>query len=171
VPDEPRTNIPGRAGKYLNDLDLAMLWAGLPETSRPKLTERLGTSAVQQSRLQLGRRRLLMTSIDAASFGAAMIEPTDGLLTPEEHDLMFTPTTAASEAMPPLGVGRRIDADRAGRRRWYHSGAIPGGCFLLAVYPDQRLSVAIGEGDVSGARHARRRGGPRQCGRELILEP
>ena len=84
-----------------------------------------------------------MTPSDAAQFGAPMIDTPQSKLTKQERELLFTPVTAATKQMPPLGLGWRINPDQKGRPRWHHAGATGGGAYFLAVYPEQKMSVAI----------------------------
>lgn len=143
MPDDPWLIMPARAGQYMNDLDVKALCAGLPEAARPKLTNGWANLPFNNPAYCWAGAGFVMTPSDAARFGAAMIASPDAKLTPEQRALLFTPITAATEKSPPLGLGWRIDSDKKGRRRWHHAGATPGGCFLLVVYPDQRLSVAL----------------------------
>lgn len=142
VPEDPWALIPQRAGRYMNDLDVKMLFAGVAEAALPRLKDGWANLPFSNPAYSWAGAGFLMTPTDAARFGAAML-PGGALLTGAERALLFTPMTEASKAMPPLGLGWRIDADKKGRKRWHHAGATPGGCFQLAVYPDQRLAVAL----------------------------
>jgi CubicO group peptidase (beta-lactamase class C family) len=51
--------------------------------------------------------------------------------------------TAAQTDSPPLGLGWRIDRDKKDRLRWHHAGATTGARYFVAVYPEQKLSVAF----------------------------
>ena len=85
----------------------------------------------------------LMTPSDLARFGSLLIESPSSKITREERALLFTPLTQATQQMPPLGLGWRIDTDPKGRRRWHHAGAQEGGRASLIVYPDLGLSIAL----------------------------
>ena len=143
VPNDPWRITPFRAGQYMNDLDLRVLGASLPEAARPELSDGWANLPFSNSRYCWAGAGFLMTPSDTARFGAHMLESPASIVTAGERELLFTPVTQASKTSPPLGLGWRIDTDKAGRRRWHHAGATPGGCHLLVVYPDQRLSVAI----------------------------
>ncbi|QDX25992.1 beta-lactamase family protein [Sphingomonas suaedae] len=143
VPDDPWRITPHRAAGYMNDLDLRMFGAGLPEGAKPKLDNGWANLPFNNSAYSWSGAGFLMTPSDTARFGAAMIDSQASVLNEAERALLFTPVTVATKSSPPLGLGWRIDTDKTGRRRWHHAGATPGGCQLLVVYPDQRLSVAI----------------------------
>jgi CubicO group peptidase (beta-lactamase class C family) len=85
----------------------------------------------------------LMTPSDIARFGAALLDSPQSRVTREERALLFTPLTAATRQMPPLGLAWRLDADQKGRRRWHHAGAQEGGRASLVVYPDLGISIAF----------------------------
>ena len=86
---------------------------------------------------------LIMTPSELARFGAALLEAPASKITADERNLLFTPLTEATDAMPPLGLAWRIDEDAQGRRRWHHAGSLEGGRACLAVYPDLGLSIAL----------------------------
>ncbi len=97
---------------------------------------------------QLGRQQpaykwagggLVMTLSDFARFGAAHLTP--GVLSKRVLDTLFTVQVADSS--PPLGLGWRINRDKAGRLRWHHAGGQEGARAVLVVYPDQQLSIAF----------------------------
>lgn len=143
TPDDPWLVTEARAGRYMNDLDIKMLFASVPDAARPRLTNGWSNMPFGNPAYCWAGAGLVMTPSDTARFGAAMLASAGSPLTPEQHALLFTPVTAATKNSPPLGLGWRIDTDENGRRRWHHAGATPGGCNLLAVYPDQGLSVAL----------------------------
>jgi CubicO group peptidase (beta-lactamase class C family) len=143
VPDDPWRIMPRRAGQYMNDLDLRLLGASLPESTKPTFTEGFANLPFSNPAYCWAGAGFLMTPSDTARFGAAMIDSPSGALSEEERALLFTPVTEATKSSPPLGLGWRVDTDKTGRRRWHHAGATPGGCHLLVVYPDEGLSVAI----------------------------
>ena len=103
----------------------------------------MGEPTVRQPGLLLGRGRLPDDAIRRRPVRRCDDGIAETAVTRAERELLLTPVTAATKGAPPLGLGWRIDADKKGRRRWHHAGATPGGCYLLAVYPDQRLSVAL----------------------------
>jgi CubicO group peptidase (beta-lactamase class C family) len=86
---------------------------------------------------------LLMTPSDLARFGAALLDAPQSKITGEERGLLFTPLTAPTDDMPPLGLAWRVDNDAKGRLRWHHAGSGPGGRASLVVYPDLGLSIAF----------------------------
>lgn len=142
-PNDPWVITPGRAGRYMNDMDVKLLCASLAESAKPQLTDGWANLPFDNPAYCWAGAGFLMTPSDAARFGAAMMGSAETAVTRAERELLLTPVTAATKGAPPLGLGWRIDADKKGRRRWHHAGATPGGCYLLAVYPDQRLSVAL----------------------------
>ncbi|WP_454759183.1 serine hydrolase domain-containing protein [Caulobacter segnis] len=86
---------------------------------------------------------LIMTPSDIARFGAAHLDAPASKITPAERALLFTPMTEKAGAMPPLGLGWRIDADDKGRPRWHHAGSDEGSRASLVIYPDLGLSIAF----------------------------
>jgi CubicO group peptidase (beta-lactamase class C family) len=140
-----------RAGKYMNGRDIEMLAAGLAPAARPQLTNGWAKMAFCNPAYCWSGGGFLMTPSDAARFGAAMINAGQGPLSSAERQLLFTPVTEAQAGSPPLGLGWRISPDTKGRLRWHHSGATGGGCYFLAVYPEQQLSIALA-GNVMNAR-------------------
>lgn len=143
TPDHPWMIVPSRAGKYMNAPDVEMLCAGLPATSRPRLTNGWAKMAFANPAYCWPGAGLLMTPTDAARFGAALMGTPQSHLSRQERDLLFTPITAATKQMPPLGLGWRISPDQKGRKRWHHAGATGGGAYFIAIYPDQQASVGI----------------------------
>lgn len=143
VPDDPWRITPKRAGQYMNDLDLRMFGASLPENAKPPLGEGWANLPFNNPGYCWAGAGFVMTPSDSARFGAAMIESPASRLSEAERALLFTPVTETSKSSPPMGLGWRVDTDKAGRRRWHHAGATPGGCHVLVVYPDQKMSAAI----------------------------
>lgn len=143
VPEDPWSITPQRAGQYMNDLDIRLFGATLPEGLIPAFSDGWANLPFNNPAYCWAGAGFLMTPSDCAKFGGAMIDSNASLLSAEERALLFTPMTEAAKSSPPLGLGWRIDTDSTGRRRWHHAGATPGGCALLVVYPDHRLSVAI----------------------------
>lgn len=84
---------------------------------------------------------LLASPTDLAAFGAAHLAP--GKFTQRALDLLFTVYTERTDRSPPLGLGWRIDQDKAGRLRWHHAGSQDGCRAGLVVYPEERLSIAM----------------------------
>jgi len=83
----------------------------------------------------------LSTTDDLARFGQAML---DGrLLKPATRDLLWTPMHTADGKSTGYGIGWNIQADSLGRRRIFHTGGSMGAVSILAIYPDQRLVVAV----------------------------
>ncbi|HKO18248.1 MAG TPA: serine hydrolase domain-containing protein [Acidobacteriaceae bacterium] len=143
TPDHPWDIVPGRAGKYMNAQDVETFCAGLPSALRPQLTDGWAKMAFANPAYCWPGAGFLMTPSDAVRFGSAMLDTPYTRLTRNERELLFTPATAATRQMPPLGLGWRISPDQKGRMRWHHSGATAGGAYFLAVYPEQLISVAI----------------------------
>lgn len=143
VPDDPWRIMPHRAGQYMNDLDLRMFGASLPDDAKPALINGWANLPFNNPAYCWAGAGFLMTPSDTARFGAAMIDSPASKVTEAERALLFSPVTEAARSTPPLGLGWRIDTDKTGRRRWHHAGATPGGCHLLVVYPDRDLAVSI----------------------------
>jgi CubicO group peptidase (beta-lactamase class C family) len=149
--DDPWLIMPARAGRYMNASDIQMLCAGLSAQARPQLTNGWAKMAFCNPAYCWPGAGFSMTPSHAAKFGAAMINTRESKLSSAEHQLLFTPMTAAEKDSPPLGLGWRISPDKKGRMRWHHSGATPGGCYFLAIYPEQQISIALA-GNVMSAR-------------------
>jgi serine beta-lactamase-like protein LACTB len=149
--DDPWTIVPNRAAGYLSRPDIDLLYGGLPEGARPKLTEGFANIPTSNPAYSWAGAGFLLTPTDAARFGAAMLASPNRGINDAERDLLFTPMTKATPTSPPLGLGWRVDSDAKGRRRWHHAGATPGGRYVLVIYPDAGLSVAIA-GNVMGMR-------------------
>jgi CubicO group peptidase (beta-lactamase class C family) len=143
VPDDPWRIMPHRARQYMNDLDLRMFGASLPDNAKPALINGWANLPFNNPAYCWAGAGFLMTPSDTVRFGAAMIDSPASMVTEAERALLFNPATEAAKSSPPLGLGWRIDTDKAGRRRWHHAGATPGGCHLLVIYPDKDLAVAI----------------------------
>ena len=141
--DDPWTIVPSRAGKYMNAADVEMLCGGLPPQARPKLTDGWANMPFCNPAYCWAGGGFVMTPADAVRFGAALMDTPQAKISSAERKLLFTPMTEATKQMPPLGLGWRVDRDKQGRPRWHHSGATGGGCYFLAVYPEQGLSIAL----------------------------
>ena len=141
--DDPWAIVPSRVGKYMNAADVEMLCSGLPPQARPKLTEGWANMPLCNPAYCWAGGGFVMTPADAVRFGAALLDTPQAKISSAERQLLFTPMTEATKQMPPLGLGWRIDRDKQGRLRWHHSGATGGGCYFLAVYPEQGLSIAL----------------------------
>lgn len=83
----------------------------------------------------------LSTTGDLARLGQAMLE--GRLLAPATWTLVLTPMRTRGGTDTGYGIGWQTGRDQAGRRRYFHTGGSMGGVSILAVYPDQRLVVAI----------------------------
>lgn len=141
--DDPWAIRPQRASGYMNLPDLAMLYGALPEAARPRLIEGYANMPLSNPAYSWAGAGFLMTPSDTARFGAAMLDSPNARITAAERSLLFTPLTEATRSSPPLGLGWRLDNDAEGRRRWHHAGSTPGGRYVLVVYPEQSLSIAI----------------------------
>ncbi|HUF30685.1 MAG TPA: serine hydrolase domain-containing protein [Gemmatimonadaceae bacterium] len=78
---------------------------------------------------------------DLVLFGSALLQP--GFLEARTLATMFTPmhTTVGEDTR--YAIGWRVDTDSAGRREIAHSGTSVGANAFLALYPEQRVVVAI----------------------------
>jgi len=90
----------------------------------------------------------LSTTEDLARFGQAMLE--GRLLGPAMRDLMWTPMRTRDGTDTGYGVGWSVRPDAAGRRRVYHTGGSMGAVTILAIYPGQRLVIAITDNSDAG---------------------
>lgn len=143
IAEEPWLIRPNRAARYMNQPDIALLYGGLPEAARPQLTNGWANMPLSNPAYCWAGAGFLMTPSDTARFGAALLDRPDAKFSAAERALLFTPLTEASGNLPPLGLGWRIDKDGKGRVRWHHAGATPGGRYLLMIYPEPGLSVAM----------------------------
>ena len=84
---------------------------------------------------------MVCSARDMARFGAAHLS--GGYLDAATRAMLFTPVTAASQAMPALGLGWRIDTAEGFGPRWHHAGNMQGCRAQLALYPEHGLSVAL----------------------------
>lgn len=83
----------------------------------------------------------LSTTDDLARFGQAMLE--GKLLSPGMRAMMWTPMTTRDGKETGYALGWGVGTDSDGRRRISHTGGSMGAVSMLALYPDQRLVVAI----------------------------
>ncbi len=83
----------------------------------------------------------LSTTEDLARFGQAML---DGkLLSDGTRQMMWTPMPLRDGKRTTYGLGWGIGTDPQGRRRISHTGGSMGGTTILALYPDEKIVVAI----------------------------
>jgi CubicO group peptidase (beta-lactamase class C family) len=84
----------------------------------------------------------LSTPEDLVKLGNALVQP--GFLTAESLRLLFTPIARRQNdnGAPPYGLGWIVDT-QLGRRRYFHTGGSVGGSTYFAIYPEQRLVVAV----------------------------
>ncbi|MBO9576988.1 MAG: beta-lactamase family protein [Sphingobium sp.] len=143
IEDEPTALIAARATGYMNEMDLTVLYGQLPAEVRPKLTNGVGNMPWSNPAYCWAGAGFLLTTPDAARFGAALLDSPNARISAAERSLLFTPMTQADKNSPPLGLAWRVDADVKNRQRWHHAGATPGGRYGLIVYPEQGLSVAM----------------------------
>lgn len=143
VAEDPWAVLPNRAGRYMNEADIRILFGSLPEEARPQLTGRFANMPLSNPAYSWAGAGFLMTPSDTARFGAALLPSPNSRISATERALLFTPMTEKTQQSPPLGLGWRIDADGKGRLRWRHEGATPGGRYSLVVYPKLDLSVAM----------------------------
>jgi serine beta-lactamase-like protein LACTB, mitochondrial len=85
---------------------------------------------------------LLSTAEDLARFGAAHLRPQAGFLRRDTLDLLFRPRTRQLGVFA-HGLGWSSAYDLHLRRVHFQFGAVSGGTAVLAVWPRQRVSVAI----------------------------
>lgn len=90
----------------------------------------------------------LSTPDDLARFGEAMLE--GRLLRPGTRAVMWTPMTTRDGQETGYALGWGVGTDQAGRRRISHTGGSMGAVSILAIYPDQRLVVAITDNSDTG---------------------
>jgi CubicO group peptidase (beta-lactamase class C family) len=124
-------------------LGLRILYAGLPELARPRLTSGVANMPMSNPAYSWAGAGFLMTPSDTARFGAALLPGSASRITEAERSLLFTQITEKTAQSQPLGRGWRIDADSKSRLRWRHEGATPGGRCALTVYPELDLSIAL----------------------------
>ncbi|KRA82748.1 hypothetical protein ASD76_01260 [Altererythrobacter sp. Root672] len=154
--DAPLTILPLRANGYMVEFERNMFFDQLAVEARPKLSDGYINIPSNNPAFCWAGAGLLMTPSDAARFGAALLASPNARISEAERTLLFTPLTKATNNSPPLGLGWRIDTDKAGRLRWHHAGATAGGRFGLVIYPALGLSIALGSnlmvspGDVLG---------------------
>lgn len=127
---------PGRVGGYTD----AKLYKSL---GYPLAQEGLANSRRDNPAYKWAAGGLIMTPLDIARFGAAHLDAPTSKITKAERALLFTPMTEKTGAMPPLGLGWRIDADDKGRPRWHHAGSDEGSRASLVIYPELGLSIAF----------------------------
>ncbi len=89
---------------------------------------------------------LIATAEDLAAFGDMTLQraPTGSTLS----NLLFTPSTdnegrVVGSAKYNVGFGWRISHDHENRRVYHHAGATPGARSILALYPEEEVSIAI----------------------------
>lgn len=139
--DAPQELRPMRARGYNDDFGRFMFMGGPPPT--------LGTPGEWTNMRQINAAYkwagggMIMTPSDLARFGAAHLDAPGSRITPGERALLFTQLTEATESVPAMGLGWRVDEDDKGRRRWHHAGGYEGARAGLVVYPDLGLSIAL----------------------------
>lgn len=143
IEDDPWRVVPKRVSGYLNERDLATLYGQLPADARPALTDGLANIPQANPAYCWAGAGFLMSTPDAARFGAAMLDSSKAAISAAERALLFTPQTERTNNIPPLGLAWQIDHDPKGRVRWHHEGATPGGRFALIIYPEQGLAIAL----------------------------
>ncbi|GAB59435.1 serine hydrolase domain-containing protein [Rheinheimera nanhaiensis] len=89
---------------------------------------------------------LSATATDLAYFGAAVLQK--ARQQPALQQLLFSATTLqdgsiVSDSRFQVGFGWRIAKDEQQRTVYHHAGSTPGARSILAVYPEQDLSIAI----------------------------
>jgi CubicO group peptidase (beta-lactamase class C family) len=89
---------------------------------------------------------LYATASDLALFGAKVLEKSK--LDESFQHLLFTPTKLSdgkfiSSRGFKVGFGWRISKDSQGRMVYHHAGATPGARSVLAIFPEQEISIAF----------------------------
>jgi CubicO group peptidase (beta-lactamase class C family) len=144
--DDPLAVIPSRATGYSNATDMGLVSKPGAEFWYAGRTDPWSNMPFFNPAYCWAGGGFLMSPSDMARFGAALM---GSGVTPAERTLLFTPLTEKTAAMPPLGLGWRIDTDGKGRRRYHHAGSTIGGRANLMIYPDQGLSIAIASNVIS----------------------
>jgi CubicO group peptidase (beta-lactamase class C family) len=143
IEDDPWRLVPRRVSGYLNERDLVTLYGQLPAEARPALTGGLANIPQSNPAYCWAGAGFLMSTPDAARFGAAMLDSPRARISAAERELLFTPQTERANNIPPLGLAWQIDHDPKGRPRWHHEGSTPGGRFALILYPEHGLAIAL----------------------------
>ena len=125
--DDPMAIVPARATGYSNARDAGLVSRGAAELWYAGRTEPWSNMPWFNPAYCWAGGGLLMTAPDMARFGAAHLASPHSPVTAAERALLFTPMTEKTDAMPPLGLGWRIDTDGKGRRRYHHAGSTLGG--------------------------------------------
>jgi CubicO group peptidase (beta-lactamase class C family) len=141
--DDPLAIVPLRATGYSNAIDLGLVSKPAADFFYPGRSSGWFNMPYFNPAYAWAAGGYLMSASDTARFGAALLESPSAKITQEERALLFTPLTQQAGAMPPLGLGWRIDTDAKGRRRFHHAGSTMGGRANLMLYPDQGLAIAI----------------------------
>lgn len=89
---------------------------------------------------------LFASASDLALFGAKVLEKSQNESPLEQ--LLFTPTKflngdLVSNDRFAVGFGWRISTDAQGRTVYHHAGATPGARSILAIFPEQEVSIAF----------------------------
>jgi serine beta-lactamase-like protein LACTB len=135
APDEPLAPLPGRVRNYDPGAFYAqMLKLPVPETP-------VVNAIPSNPAYKWAGGGFVASARDIARFGAAHLP--DGYLSTATRAMVFAPITFASEAMPPLGLGWRIDSHPDLGLRYHHAGNMQGCRAQLAIYPDRQLAVAL----------------------------
>jgi len=156
VPDEAGKIIPGRVRGYVSAQERQWLQEQFPDAGFPDAVDGWAIAHAITPAYCWAGAGFLMSVPELARFGACLLDGPGSKISADERKLLFTPVTEKSDSSPPLGLGWRVDADDKGRLRWHHAGATTGGRALLAIYPEQGLSIALASncmtmpGDVLG---------------------
>lgn len=95
----------------------------------------------QDPSFQWGSGGLLSTARDLARFGGAHLDGT--LLSKPLMEEAFTEQVSIKGKVSPVGLGWFAGVDDQGRRLASHNGNQPGARAMLAVWPNERVSVAL----------------------------
>ena len=135
APDEPLAPLPGRVRNYDPGAFYARMLK-LPVPDAPVVNAIPSNPAYKWA-----GGGFVASARDVARFGGAHLG--DGYLSAGTRAMVFAPVTSASETMPPLGLGWRIDSHPDLGLRYHHAGNMQGCRAQLALYPDRQLSVAL----------------------------
>jgi CubicO group peptidase (beta-lactamase class C family) len=121
--DNPFVVTPNRVGFYSPPEEVQPL--------TPATISIVGNAPASNPAYKIAGGGMIMNPADLARFGAAHLAPAHW--SQNTLDRLFTVQTEATERLPPMGLGWRIDADESGRLRWHHAGTQQGCRAALVV--------------------------------------
>ena len=137
----------------IHDIKVDDRFAIIPNRAEPyDLDERIGeekayaegaivNSLPLNSAYKIAGGGFVATADALTTFGALHYAP--GFLSPEMFAATFTPQKNAAGEAVPAGLAWQCDLDANGHRRCAHRGTQQGARAYLAVYPDDRLTIAV----------------------------